>query len=38
MLYIGADHAGFYLKEELKKELEEWGYQYEDLGNKELDA
>lgn len=38
MLYIGADHAGFYLKEELKKYLKELGYQYEDLGNKEPDT
>jgi len=37
MIYIGADHAGFNLKEELKKYLEELGYQYEDLGNKKLD-
>ena len=37
MLYIGADHAGFYLKKELKKEFKKLGYQYEDLGNKELD-
>lgn len=37
MLYIGADHAGFHLKGELKKYLKELGYQYEDLGNKELD-
>ena len=38
MIYIGADHAGFYLKEELKKYFKELGYEYEDLGNKELDA
>jgi ribose 5-phosphate isomerase B len=37
MLYLGADHAGFNLKEELKKYLKELGYQYEDLGNKELE-
>ena len=37
MIYLGADHAGFYLKEELKKYLEELGLKYEDLGNKELD-
>ncbi|MFH1387870.1 MAG: ribose 5-phosphate isomerase B [Patescibacteria group bacterium] len=37
MIYLGADHAGFHLKEELKKYLEELGYEYEDLGNKELD-
>lgn len=37
MIYLGADHAGFSLKEELKKYLEELGYEYQDIGNKELD-
>ena len=37
MIYLGADHAGFSLKEEIKKILQEAGYQYEDLGNLELD-
>ena len=37
MLYLGADHAGFNLKEELKKYLEELGYEYEDLGNQRLE-
>jgi ribose 5-phosphate isomerase B len=37
MIYLGADHAGFHLKEELKKYLKELGYEYEDLGNKELE-
>jgi len=37
MIYLGADHAGFNLKEELKKYLEELGYEYEDLGNKVLE-
>lgn len=32
-IYIGADHRGFELKEELKKVLEKAGYQVEDLGN-----
>ena len=36
MIYLGADHAGFYLKEELKKYLKELGYEYEDLGNNEM--
>lgn len=31
-LAIGADHAGFALKEELKKALDELGSSYEDLG------
>ncbi len=37
MIYLGADHAGFHLKEEIKKYLEELGYKYEDLGNQEMD-
>lgn len=37
MIYLGADHAGFILKEEAKRILQEAGYQYEDLGNFELD-
>ncbi|MBL7155282.1 MAG: ribose 5-phosphate isomerase B [Candidatus Portnoybacteria bacterium] len=37
MIYLGADHAGFHLKEELKKYLEELGYEYKDLGNKQLE-
>jgi len=37
MIYLGADHAGFNLKEELKKYLKELGYKYEDLGNQQLE-
>jgi len=37
MIYIGADHAGYNLKEELKKYLQESGFEFEDLGNKELE-
>jgi len=37
MIYLGADHAGFHLKEELKKYLEELGYKYKDMGAKDLD-
>jgi len=33
MIYLGADHRGFKLKETLKAFLEEEGYQFEDLGN-----
>ena len=40
-IYIGADHAGFKLKEELKKFLENLGYNVKDMGaykyNKEDD-
>src|SRR3989344_7463594 len=31
-IILGSDHAGFELKEEIKKFLEELGYEYEDLG------
>lgn len=33
MLYLGADHRGFQLKEEIKKFLAERKYQFEDKGN-----
>lgn len=36
-IYIGADHAGFKLKEKLKKYFEEKGIFYEDLGNYSLE-
>ena len=36
MIYIGADHRGYKLKEALKIYLQELGYDFEDLGNKEL--
>ena len=38
MLFIGSDHKGFDLKEQLKKMLTDNGYQPQDLGNKTLDA
>lgn len=33
MIYLGADHRGFKLKEKLKTFLGEEGYDFEDLGN-----
>ena len=36
-VYIGADHAGFKLKEKLKKWLDKKHIQYEDVGAKTLD-
>ena len=36
MLYIGADHRGFKLKETLKIYLKELNFEFEDLGAKEL--
>ncbi len=37
MIYIGADHRGYELKEEIKKFLYELDYQYEDMGAFEYD-
>lgn len=33
MIYLGADHGGFDLKEKIKKWLTQWNYVWEDLGN-----
>ncbi|NUM25071.1 MAG: RpiB/LacA/LacB family sugar-phosphate isomerase [Candidatus Buchananbacteria bacterium] len=33
MIYLGADHAGFQLKEAVKKYLDATGRAYQDLGN-----
>jgi ribose 5-phosphate isomerase B len=37
IIYIGADHRGFYLKEELERELKRGGYEVVDMGNDESD-
>lgn len=37
MIYVGADHRGFDLKERLKKRLVDLGYEVTDLGNDHLD-
>ncbi|MDO8495702.1 MAG: RpiB/LacA/LacB family sugar-phosphate isomerase [bacterium] len=37
MIYLGADHRGFALKEKMKYWLLDWGYEYEDLGAAEVD-
>lgn len=37
MIFIAADHAGYPLKEELKKFLAEGGYKIVDLGAEQLD-
>src|SRR3989344_9415461 len=34
VIYIGADHAGFKLKEKLKRYFDNWGIKYVDLGGK----
>jgi len=36
-VFIGSDHAGFKLKEIIKKYLDRCGYEVEDLGNHYLD-
>jgi len=37
MLYIGADHRGYNLKEDLKEFLQEKNIVFQDLGNQEYD-
>lgn len=37
MIYIGADHRGYELKEELKQRMSADGIEFEDLGNEEFD-
>lgn len=37
MIYLGADHRGFELKERLKKALVDEGFEVTDLGNDHLD-
>lgn len=37
LIYIGADHRGFQLKEKIKKILKEKGYQFIDVGNSQYD-
>lgn len=32
MIYLGADHRGYELKEKIKQWLSDWGYQFEDCG------
>jgi len=38
MIYLGADHRGFALKEKIKEWLDEWDKDYEDLGNDKYDS
>jgi len=38
MIYLGADHGGYELKEKVKGWLGEWGYEFEDLGAYEMNA
>ncbi|MCB9813305.1 MAG: RpiB/LacA/LacB family sugar-phosphate isomerase [Pseudomonadales bacterium] len=36
-IFLGSDHGGFELKEKIKGWLNEWAYEFEDLGASELD-
>ncbi|MCH7604851.1 RpiB/LacA/LacB family sugar-phosphate isomerase [Patescibacteria group bacterium] len=38
MIYLGSDHAGFELKEEIQKYLGDLGYDVEDMGADSYDA
>lgn len=38
MIYLGADHGGYQLKEKVKFWLKEWKLKFEDLGAKKLDS
>jgi ribose 5-phosphate isomerase B len=38
MIYLGADHAGFALKEQIKIWLNEWGLEFTDCGNTIFDT
>jgi len=37
-IVVGADHGGYYLKEEIKKFLKKEGYEFEDVGNTRYDV
>ena len=37
MIYLGADHRGYNLKEKIRQWLTEWNQEFEDLGNDHLD-
>ena len=36
-IYLGADHGGYKLKEEVKEWLKEWGHSFEDYGAEKFD-
>ena len=38
MIFLGADHRGFELKEHLREYLQDLGYEVTDLGNDHLDS
>lgn len=38
MIYLGADHGGYELKNTIATWLDEWGFEYTDVGAHEYDA
>jgi len=38
MIYLGADHRGFLLKEKISLWIQQWGFPFEDLGVDDLDT
>lgn len=38
MIYLGADHRGFKLKEKIKNFLKKLGYSFDDIGNRDFNA
>ena len=36
-VYLGADHGGYKLKEEIKEWLKSWNFEFEDLGAKKFE-
>ncbi|MBI2415432.1 MAG: RpiB/LacA/LacB family sugar-phosphate isomerase [Candidatus Kerfeldbacteria bacterium] len=38
MVYLGADHGGFQLKEQIKQWLNQWNIPYQDIGAQQFDA
>jgi len=38
MIYLGADHGGYELKEEIKRHLKEEGIEFEDLGTHSIES
>ena len=37
-IFIGSDHRGYKLKEKVKEWLNQWAFEYEDLGNEVYDT
>jgi ribose 5-phosphate isomerase B len=37
-IYLGADHGGYKLKEEMKNWLKEWNFEFEDMGTFKFDS